>query len=72
MIKITSNTVNYYNKLKRILNRRRQLDKDNSKIVSKIIQDIKNKKKKALLKYELKFSKNKTIALPKKNNHQIS
>ena len=66
MIKITSNTVNYYNKLKRILDRRRQLDKDNSKIVSKIIQDIKNKKKKALLKYELKFSKNKTITLPKK------
>ena len=50
MIKITSNTVNYYNKLKRILDRRRQLDKDNSKIVSKIIQDIKNKKKKSIIK----------------------
>ena len=46
MIIINSNIVNYYNKLKKILDRRRQLDKDNSKIVSKIIQDIKNQKKK--------------------------
>ena len=66
MIKINSNTLNYYTKLKKILDRRRQVDADNSKKVSKIIKDIKNQKKKALLKYELKFSKNKTITIPNK------
>ena len=66
MIKINSNTLNYYTKLKKILDRRRQVDADNSKKVSKIIKDIKNQKKKALLKYELKFSRNKTITVPNK------
>ena len=57
---------NFYKKIEIILNRRRKLDISNTKTVSKIINDIKKDKKKALLKYEIKFSKNYRITLPKK------
>ena len=57
MIKIDSKKSNFYKKLEIILNRRRKLDNSNTKIVSKIITDIKKDKKKALMKYEIKFSK---------------
>jgi len=66
MIKIDSKKSNFNKKLEIILNRRRKLDNSNTKIVSKIITDIKKDKKKALLKYEVKFSKNNRITLPKK------
>ena len=66
MIKIDSKTSNYYKKLKTILDRRRKLDTANFTKVSKIIADIKKQKKKALIKYEIKYSKNKRITLPKK------
>ena len=66
MIKIDSKTSNYYKKLKTILDRRRKLDTANFTKVSKIIADIKKQKKKALIKYEIKYSKNTRITLPKK------
>ena len=66
MIKIDSKTPNYYKKLKTILDRRRKLDTANFTKVSKIIADIKKQKKKALIKYEIKYSKNARITLPKK------
>ena len=66
MIKIDSKKKNFYKKIEIILNRRRKLDISNTKTVSKIINDIKKDKKKALLKYEIKFSKNYRITLPKK------
>ena len=66
MIKIDSKTSNYYKKLKTILDRRRKLDTANFTKVSRIIADIKKQKKKALIKYETKYSKNARITLPKK------
>ena len=66
MIKIDSKTSNYYKKLKTILDRRRKLDTANFTKVSRIIADIKKQKKKALVKYEIKYSKNARITLPKK------
>ena len=66
MIKIDSKTSNYYKKLKTILDRRRKLDTANFTKVSRIIADIKKQKKKALIKYEIKYSKNTRITLPKK------
>ena len=66
MIKIDSKTSNYYKKLKIILDRRRKLDTANFTKVSRIIADIKKQKKKALIKYEIKYSKNTRITLPKK------
>ena len=66
MIKIDSKTSNYYKKLKTILDRRRKLDTANFTKVSIIIAYIKKKKKKALIKYEIKYSKNARITLPKK------
>ena len=66
MIKIDSKTSNYYKKLKIILDRRRKLETANFTKVSRIIADIKKQKKKALIKYEIKYSKNKRITLPKK------
>ena len=66
MIKIDSKKKDFFKKLEVILNRRRKLDTTNSKKVSKIISDIKKNKKKALLKYEIKFSKNNKITLSNK------
>ena len=66
MIKIDSKTSNYFKKLKTILDRRRKLDTANFTKVSRIIADIKKQKKKALIKYEIKYSKNARITLPKK------
>ena len=66
MIKIDSKTSNYYKKLKIILDRRRKLETANFTKVSRIIADIKKQKKKALIKYEIKYSKNTRITLPKK------
>ena len=66
MIKIDSKTSNYYKKLNIILDRRRKLETANFTKVSRIIADIKKQKKKALIKYEIKYSKNARITLPKK------
>ena len=68
MIKlINCNSKNYANQLSKFLEKRRKLDTPNSKIVLKIIKEIKNKKYKALLKYEKKFSKNSSIVSSKED-----
>ena len=62
MIKaINCNNSNFTKKLTIFLEKRRQVNRYDTKIVSSIINDIKKNKIKALLKYEKKFSKNKNI-----------
>ena len=53
--------LNYLDKLKAILNKRRFARKINTNIASQIVNEIKKNKQKALLKYEKKFSKNNKI-----------
>ena len=53
--------LNYLDKLKAILNKRRFARKINTNIASQIVNEIKKNKKKALLKYEKKLSKNDKI-----------
>ncbi len=57
---------NYLSILKSILGKRRSGNKINSDIAIKIVKDVKKNKKKALLKYEKKFSKNKQVKVSKK------
>ena len=62
MIKVINcNNSNFTKKLTVLLEKRRQVKRYDTKIVSSIINDIKKNKIKALLKYEKKFSKNKNI-----------
>jgi len=62
MIKIINcNKKNYLNVLTKFLDLRRSEKKNENKIISKILKDIKNNKNKSLLKYEKKFSKNSQI-----------
>ena len=56
---------NYINKLVKFLNFRRVDKNVDTKIVSKILKDIKKNKFKAVLKYEKRFSKNLEIKLSK-------
>ena len=68
MIKILNcNNKNYINKLIKFLDRRRVEKNNDTKVVSKILKDVKKNKFKALLKYEKRFSKNKEIKLSKYN-----
>ena len=61
MIKVLNcKNKNYLKKLSIFLDKRRS-NNNNKKIVKKILNDVKKNKKKALIKYELKFSKNKKI-----------
>ena len=67
MIKVLNcNNKNYINKLIKFLNLRRNEKNLDTKIVSKILKDVKKNKFKAVLKYEKKFSKNSKIKLSKK------
>ena len=52
---------NYLKKLILFLERRKNVEKANTKIVSKILREIKTKKIKALLKYEKKFGNNREV-----------
>ena len=62
MIKIINcNKKNYLNVLTKFLDLRRSEKRNENKIISKILKDIKNNKNKSLLKYEKKFSKNSQI-----------
>ena len=66
MIKILDcRNSNYLSKLRKILEKRRAGNKLNLDIATKIVKDVKKNKKKALLKYEKKFSKNKKIKISK-------
>jgi len=67
MIKVINcNNKSYISKLIKFLNLRRNEKNLDTKIVSKILKDIKKNKFKAVLKYEKKFSKNSKIKLSKK------
>ena len=62
MIKIINcNSKNYKKKLTTLLEKRRSGKETVSKIVSKILKDIKKNGNKALLKYERRLSKNSNI-----------
>ena len=62
MIKIIDcNRKNYLNNLTKFLDLRRSEKRNENKIISKILKDIKNNKNKSLLKYEKKFSKNNQV-----------
>ena len=62
MIRIYNcNNKNYVKKILKFLNRRRYKKEADTKIVPQIIKDIKKNKKKALLKYEKRFSRNNSI-----------
>ena len=62
MIKqINCNKKNYLDNLTKFLDLRRSSKKPETKIISKILSDIKKNNNKALLKYEKKFSKNSQI-----------
>ncbi len=62
MIKIINcNKKNYLNNLTKFLDLRRSGKKNESKIISEILKDIKSNKNKSLLKYEKKLSKNNQI-----------
>ncbi len=62
MIKqINCNKKNYLDNLTKFLDLRRSPKKPETKIISKILSDIKKNKNKALIKYEKKFSKNNQI-----------
>ncbi len=70
MIKIINcSNKNNINKLRSLLETRRVEKNNNTKIVDKILTDIKKNKFKALLNYEKKFSKNKEIKL---SNYKIN
>ena len=62
MIKIIScKNKNYLTKIKVFLDKRRFRKEADTKVVSKILKDIKKNKTKALLKYEKKFGNNSEI-----------
>ncbi len=66
MIKVINcNNKNYISKLIKFLNLRRNEKNVDTKIVSKILKDVKKNKFKAVLKYEKRFSKNLEIHLSK-------
>ena len=66
MMKVLNcNSKNYINKLVKFLNLRRVDKNVDTKIVSKILKDVKKNKFKAVLKYEKRFSKNLEIKLSK-------
>ena len=66
MIKVLNcNSKNYINKLIKFLNLRRVDKNIDTKLVSKILKDVKKNKFKAVLKYEKKFSRNLEIKLSK-------
>ena len=62
---INCSSKNNLKKLVNILDSRRDEKIKNSKVIDKILQNIKKNKFKALLKYEMKFSKNKEINISK-------
>ena len=62
------NSQKYTSRLDAILKKRISFKSKETKIVRKIISDIKKNKIKSLLKYEKKFSKNNQITLSKKKN----
>jgi len=67
---IKCNNKNYIKKITEILRFRRNKDYSVTDTVQKIINDIKKNKKKALIKYEKKFSNNSEVKLSKNKIHK--
>ena len=64
---------NFFNQLKKFLEKRKIDQNQNSSIVKKIIIDVKKDKDNAILKYEKKFNKNSQIKISgfKYSNNEI-
>ena len=62
---INCNNKNYLKKLVSFLDLRIAEKNENLKVIDKILEDIQKNKSKALLKYEMKFTKNKKINISK-------
>ncbi len=63
---LNTNNQNFYKNLNNLLLKRKKKVLSNTNFVKKIVQDVKKKGDKAILKYEKKFNKN-TIIVPKSN-----
>ena len=63
--KLDSTKKNFYLKLNKIINKRKNVNKSNFKTVEKIINDVRKNKDKALVRYERKFNNN-TKIIPSK------
>ena len=63
---LNSNSKNFYSELDKILNKRKTINKSTLKKVEKIINDVRNQKDSALIKYERKFNNNSKIIPNKK------
>ena len=63
---LDSNKKNFYTKLNKIINKRKNINKSNFKIVEKIINNVRKNKDKALVYYEQRFNGNSQIVPNKK------
>jgi histidinol dehydrogenase len=63
---LNSNNRNFYSELDKIINKRKQVNKSNLKIVEKIINNVRKNQDKALIAYERKFNNNSKIIPSKK------
>ena len=63
---LNSNNKNFYSELDKIINKRKQVNKSNLKIVEKIINNVRKNQDKALIAYERKFNNNSKIIPSKK------
>ena len=66
---LNSSNPNFYRELDKIIEARKNIDKNSLKIVEKIINDVRKNKDSALIRFEKKFNSNSNI-IPNKN--QIS
>ena len=66
---LDSNKKDFYNKLDKILNRRKVVDRSTLRIIEKIINDVRKNKDKALIRYEKRFNANSRIV---PNNKDVS
>ena len=63
---LNSNNRNFYFELDKIINKRKQVNKSNLKIVEKIINNVRKNQDRALIAYERKFNNNSKIIPSKK------
>ena len=63
---LDSNKKNFYTKLNKIINKRKNINKSNFKTVEKIINNVRKNKDKALVYYEQRFNGNSQIVPNKK------
>ena len=63
---LNSDNRNFYFELDKIINKRKQVNKSNLKIVEKIINNVRKNQDRALIAYERKFNNNSKIIPSKK------